>query len=301
MSLLSRLAGAFRPSRLDEDLEEEQRFHVEARTADLMRAGVPREEAELEARRQFGNRLRIRETSRDVRLIGWLESVVRDIQFGFRMLRKDPGVTAAAIVSLALAIGASTAAFSLVDALILRPLPVRDPRTLVYLTNPSDSPDAAQQETENDSFSYPLFRRLRDAVRGHADLFAVSYQGEQPVVFDGTGTEGKIEPQWVSGNTFELLGLQPELGRLLNRNDDLKPGAHPVAVISYTFWQRHFAGDPRALGRWFKLQEKQYQIVGVTQRGFTGFEPGVRTDVWLPTMMFTPEALESNGWQWMRI
>jgi len=301
MSLLSRLARAFRPSRLDEDLEEEQRFHVEARTADLMRAGVPREEAELEARRQFGNRLRIRETSRDVRLIGWLESVVRDIQFGFRMLRKNPGVTAAAIVSLALAIGASTGAFSLVDALILRPLPVRDPRTLVYLTNPSDSPDAAQQETDNDSFSYPLFRRLRDAVRGHADLFAVSYQGEQPAVFDGTGTEVKIEPQWVSGNTFELLGLQPELGRLLNRNDDLKPGAHPVAVISYAFWQRHFAGDPRALGRWFKLQEKQYQIVGVTQRGFTGFEPGVRTDVWLPTMMFTPEALESNGWQWMRI
>jgi putative ABC transport system permease protein len=301
MSLLSRLARAFRPTGLDADLEEEQRFHVEARVADLIRAGVPREEAELQARRQFGNRLRIRETSREVRLIGWLESVVRDIQFGVRMLRKNPAVTLAACVSLALAIGASTGAFSLVEALILRPLPVREPRTLIYLTNPSDSPDAAPQEAENAAFSYPLFRRLRDAVHGHAALFAISYQGEQPAVFDGTGTEIKITPQWVSGNTFELLGLRPALGRLLNRNDDAKPGAHPVAVISYGFWQRHFGGDPHALGRWFKVQEKQYQIVGVTQQGFSGLEPGVRTDVWLPTLMFTPEALESNGWQWMRI
>jgi predicted permease len=282
------------------DLEEEQRFHVEARAADLMRAGVPREEAELQARRQFGNRLRLRETSREVRLFGWLESVVRDVQFGLRMLRKNPAVTAAAIVSLALAIGASTAAFSLVDALILRPLPVRDPGTLVYLTNPPDSPDPAQQENEDDSFSYPLFRRMRDAVHGHADLFAMSYQDEQPAVFDGTGTEVKISPQWVSGNTFELLGLRPALGRLLNRNDDVKPGAQPVAVISYAFWQRHFAGDPRVLGRWFKLQDKQYQVVGVAQQGLTGFEPGVRTDAWLPTMMYIAP-LDKDGWQWLRI
>lgn len=302
MSLLSRLARAFRPSKLDVDLDEEQRFHVEARTADLMRAGAPREEAELQARRQFGNRLRLRETSRDVRLIGWLESVVRDVQFGMRMLRKNPGVTAAAIVSLALAIGASTAAFSLVDALILRPLPVRDPRTLVYLTNPPLSPDRAEQESEeNDAFSYPLFRRMRDAVRTHADLFAMSYQGERPAVFDGAQTEVKIMAQGVSGNAFELLGLRPALGRLLNRNDDVKPGAHPVAVISYDFWQRHFGGDPHALGRWFKLQGKQYQVAGVTQQGFIGFEPGVRTDAWLPTMMWMPEALDSNGAQWMRI
>ena len=131
-------------------------FHIESRIADLVAGGMTRNAAEATARRQFGNRLRLREESRDIKLLPWLDSLVRDVRLGARMLRKNRLVTAAAIVSLALALGACVAAFSLVDALILRPLPVHQPERLVYLTYPSTNPDMP----EDDVFSDPAFVRL---------------------------------------------------------------------------------------------------------------------------------------------
>src|SRR4051812_38703869 len=126
MSLLSRLANAVRSRRLDQELAEEQRFHLEARAAGYAREGIAPDDAARQARRRFGSPLQFRESSRDARLVRWLDSLVRDIRFGVRMLGKNRAVSAAAFVSLSLAIGACTSAFSLVDALILRPLPVRD-------------------------------------------------------------------------------------------------------------------------------------------------------------------------------
>ncbi len=306
MSWLARVIRVFHESKLDRDLADEQRFHVEARRDDLIRAGMSPDEATRAARLQFGNPLQLREHSRDARLVPWLESVVHDVQFGLRMLGKNLAVTVAAVVSLALAIGASTAAFSLIDALILRQLPVRDPERLIYLTFPSDDPNPGQKTQESDTFSYPLLRQMRDAARPQADLFAMGYQSERPVVFDrSTGTVEKAVTQWVSGDAFGIFGIQPALGRLLGPSDDLRPGAHPVAVVSYDFWQRRFGGDPHVVGRWFALegdsvQGEPFQIVGVAQAGFTGLEPGFRTDVWMPTMMFA-EAIEKNNWSWLRI
>ncbi len=306
MSWLARVIRVFHESKLDRDLADEQRFHIEARKEDLIRRGMSADEAARAARRQFGNPLQLREHSRDARLVPWLESVLHDIQFGLRMLSKNPAVTLAAVVSLALAIGSSTAAFSLIDALILRPLPVTDAARLVYVSYPSESPDPGQRQEDVDSFSYPLFRQMRDAALPQADLFAVGYQSEQSAIFNGTG--GRVEkviPQWISGNSFEILGIRPALGRLLSASDDLRPGAHPVAVLSYDFWQRRFGGDPHVLGQWFtrednSVQGEPFQIVGVAQAGFTGLEPGYRTDVWMSTMMFT-EAIDKSGWSWLRI
>src|ERR1700681_1132930 len=133
MSWLSRLVNVFRSDRLDRDLDAELQFHIEARTEELIARGLAPDDAAREARRPFGNRLLVREASREWKLFSWLESVLQDLRFGLRMLRKNSVVTAAAVFSLALAIGACAAAFSLIDAFFLRPLPVRDPSRLVFL------------------------------------------------------------------------------------------------------------------------------------------------------------------------
>src|SRR5262245_4676150 len=152
MSRWSRIINVFRSDRLDQDLDDEQRFHIEERADELESQGLSREAALEQAARQFGRRLQLRESSRDVKLMSWLDSLWRDLRFGQRLLRRDGVVSLAAIVSLGLAIGACTAAFSLVNAVILRKLPVRDPDTLVYLDRISKSDDAPSTPT----LSYPL-------------------------------------------------------------------------------------------------------------------------------------------------
>src|SRR6185503_4249537 len=143
----------FRSSGVDRALDEEMTFHIESRIADLVAGGMTRDAAEAMARGQFGNRLRLREQSHDVKLLPWLDSLVRDVRLGARMLRKNAVVTTAAVISLSLALGACVAAFSLVDALILRPLPVHQPERLIYLTVPGSNPEAP----DKDDFSDPVF------------------------------------------------------------------------------------------------------------------------------------------------
>src|SRR5688500_16672141 len=182
-----------------------------------------------------------------------LESIVRDIAFGLRVCRGSKAVTAAAVVSLSLAIGACTAAFSLIDALILRPLPVKDPEGLIYLglRAPGDERDGL-------SFNYPLFERLRAASRAHVRLFGMSDQRRLNATFDDAGGQPeRVYGQWISGDAFPLLGVQPALGRLLTPSDDLKPGQHAVAVLSHEYWSRRFGRNPDVLGRWLTIREKQ--------------------------------------------
>jgi predicted permease len=297
MSWLSRLMNVVRRDRLDQDLDEELQFHLAARAEDLRRRGMASGDAEEQARCQLGKTLLVRETSREIKLFPRLESVVQDVAFGLRLCRKNAAVTAAAVVSLSLAIGACTGAFSLIDALILRPLPVDQPERLVnavYRT-PGDDEDSA-------FFNYPLFERMREASRGQVQLFGMSFQSRREAVFDDSGGQPeKVYPQWISGAAFPMLGVKAALGRVLNESDDLKPGQHPVAVLSYDFWSRRFGRSPGVLGRWVRLREKQLQIVGVAEKGFTGVEPGTMTDVWAPNMMWGEEALVSRGWSWFRI
>jgi predicted permease len=294
MSWISRAANAFRGSRLDRELDDELRFHYESRVEELIREGRTLREAEREARRRLGNSLAYREAGRDIRLSPRLEALWKDARFGVRMLLKDSVVSAAALISLAVAIGACVAAFALIDAAILRPLPVRDPQSLVYLTYEIGNPSPAV------SFSYPMLQRLR-AAGAPVDLYAVSTQRFGTVVKFGSDESEKVHQQFVTGNFFSVLGLRPALGRLLTPDDDRVPGAHPVAVIGYRFWMRRFGGSAAVLGRRFTAGDKQFEIVGVAGKGFTGIESGVLTDIWVPTMMGQTAALGDWGWNWLRI
>jgi putative ABC transport system permease protein len=297
MSWLSRLVNVVRGSRLDRDLDEEIQFHLEARTDEFLRAGLSAEDARRRARQQFGNALLLRESSRDIKLIPRLDAILRDIGFAFRLSRRNKVVTGAAIISLSLAIGACAAAFALIDALILRPLPVDDPQSLIHLgvRAPADTRDGL-------SFNYPLFVELRNAGRAGVRLFAMSDQSRRDATFDDRGgaTE-KVYGQWISGDALTILGVKPALGRLLLPSDDVNPGQHPVAIVSYDFWTRRFGGRPDVLGRWVTIREKSLQIVGVTEQGFTGVEPGIRTDLWAPTMMWDERAISSPDTRWFRI
>ena len=225
-----------------------------------------------------------------------LESVFRDISFATRLWRRNKLVTGAALVSLSLAVGACTAAFSLIDALILRTLPVDDPRSLIYvaLRTPAETGDGL-------SFNYPLFREMRGASSAQVRLFALSDQAKRDAVFDDNGHAEKVYGQWVSGDAFAILGVQPALGRMLASTDDINPGQHPVAVLSYDFWTRRFDRNPDVLGRWVTIREKPLQIVGVAAKGFTGVEPGLMTDIWAPTMMWDDRAISDPDTRWFRI
>jgi putative ABC transport system permease protein len=302
MSWLSRLANAFRPSGVDRRLDDEMTFHIESRIGDLVAGGMTRDAAEALARRQFGNRLRFREQSREVKLLPWLDSLVRDVRLGARMLRRNALVTAAAILSLSLALGACISAFSLVDALILRPLPVHQPERVIYLTYPSTNPDMP----EDDVFSDPAFVRLRDAGRGRVELFAMAYPDQPRVTFDASSGEREtVRAQYVSGDAFERLGVGPAAGRVLTMQDDQRPGAHPFAVVSHAFWMRRFGGDPRIVGRWFVVhgsrEDRQLQIIGVTAKGFSGVEPGYSTDLWIPYAMQDPSTFGNSGYRALRV
>ncbi len=299
MSWLSRLMNVFRSSGIDRALDEEMQFHIEARADDLVAAGMTRDAAELAASRQFGNRLRLRESSRDIKLLPWLESVFKDIRFALRMLRKHIVVSGAAIASLTLAIGACLAAFSLVDALILRPLPVQDPDQLVYLTFPTYSSDSPL----GSSFSYPLFTKLREAEGDKIELFATSAENRRRATFSNAGQQEELRVRFVSGNAFPVLGVRPAAGRLLTPSDDSAPGGHAVAVLSHSFWRRRFGSDPAVVGTAFTLGEKQFEIVGIAHESFSGIEPGRLVDVWLPLTMYDASGFTFTNpeWNWFSI
>ena len=250
--------------------------------------------------RDIAPRLGARESSRAIKLLPWVESVFKDIRFALRMFRKHIVVTGAAIASLTLALGACLAAFSLIDALILRPLPVREPERLIYLTFPTYSAGSPI----GSNFSYPLFSRLRDAARNDVDLFAASSdENRRRVTFRNAEAEDEVRVQFVTGNAFSVLGVRPAVGRLLTPADDLTPSAHPVAVVSHSFWRRRFGGDPSVVGSAFTIGEKRLEIVGVAQESFTGIEPGRLVDLWVPVAMYDVDGFtftnkESN---WLKV
>src|SRR5262245_23104222 len=174
MSWISRLVNVWRHDRLTQDLDDEIEFHLRARSEEFRQAGMAPAEAGAQARRQFGNPLFVRDSSRDIKLPARLDSIFQDVRFGLRLFRKNAALTAAAVLSLSLAIGACTAAFSLIDALILRLLPVKEPQDLVYAlyVAPADSED-------REFFNYPLFERMRRERRDQIQLFGMSFQSQR--------------------------------------------------------------------------------------------------------------------------
>jgi predicted permease len=274
MSWLLRIANVFRAEKLDRDIDEELAAHLdEAREEGRDAADV---------RRSLGSPLKLRDEMHDAHVLAWLDSLRADAVYGWRRLAKSKVTTAAAILSLGLAIGACTAAFRLADALLWRPLPVAAPQELFSLGVAGTDMDGRPNITK--SFSYPTFTLLRDAARGNADLFVTAIAGKVDVSFAGAPTE-QAYLQYVSGSMFDTFALKPKLGRLLNASDDAHPGASPYAVISADYWQRRFSKDPAIIGRTFKYGESVFEIVGVVAPPFTGTEPGKMIDVFVPITM----------------
>ncbi|MGA8027308.1 MAG: ADOP family duplicated permease [Bryobacteraceae bacterium] len=277
-----------RRRQLEEELEKELNFHLDQHAADLITHGEDSMEARRQAALSSGGPEQVKESCRDARGTRWLEDLARDFRFGFRMLNKYRTASLAAIASLALAIGASTDAFALIDALVLRPLPLPDPNRLIdvaLVLPPFFSVDNVAHESE--VFSVPQYELLRTTAQPRADLFALSVSGAlQPAMFDDAGHMSEnIRAESISGAGFEILGVKPALGRLIKPDDDSLTDGHRVAVLSYAFWQRRFGSSPSVLGHWVTIGRKQFQIIGVSAAPFSGVQPGYLTDVWLPLYM----------------
>lgn len=302
MSWFSRLRNALNPRRLDADLDEEIRDHLERRAAALEQKGESAEEAGRQARLRFGNPTRLREESRNFRLWAGLEATLQDIRYGWRGMRRGPAFTATAVLSLGLAIGAITAIYSIVDAAILRPLPVSKPDQLFRLAYPAISEPGSPVRRESESFSYPTYQQFAAAVAPDARLAVFSYAGPAEVPrASSPGALVKVTRQFVSGNAFDMLGVRPALGRLFSPADDHMPGGSAVAVLSYEYWTRRFHRDPKVLGQMLEISGKPYEIVGVARRGFWGVEPGTFIDIWTPAATYNPHALTDLDWHWIRI
>ena len=288
MSLWSRMANVVRGDRLNREIDEELETHIEE--------AVAQGRDPVEVRRAFGSILRHREKSRDVRLVTWLESLRADAVFGWRQLNKTKVTSLAAILSLALAIGACTSAFRLIDALLLRPLPVSNPERLYDLSRQGIGPDGKPQTF--DGWAYPAFELMRAAVKDQADLFAVSYAEPVDLTYKSDEEIEKAYLQYVSGRMFTTLGMRPALGRVFSENDDLKPGGHPYALLSHDYWTHRFGQDPNVIGRTFRMGNEIYEIAGVAEAPFTGTEPGTMVDIFVPTMMHP--GVTHKDWTWHR-
>ena len=274
---IRRALAYFARSRHDDDLREEVEAHIDERRRSLIAEGLDPRDAAFEARRMFGNVTAIREETRDMRSFRPIDTLVQDVRYGLRLLRRSPVFTASAVGSLALGIGSAAAVFSLADTLLLRKLPVRAPEELV-LVRWTSGPESVfesltgtgkQTETEmsSTSFSRLAYDRTRTELAPQADVigFADLYRSNLAI-------DGKPEIAFahaVSGNYFNALGLRPAAGRLLVDSDDAR-GAQPAAVLGYDMWQRRFGGSHAVVGRPLVLNGVSFLVAGVMPKGFNG-------------------------------
>ncbi|QOY86594.1 ABC transporter permease [Paludibaculum fermentans] len=253
--------------------------------------------AEMAEPGELGNLTRVAEEGRAAWNWTWLEQLYRDAQYAFRTLRRNPAFTATAVLSLALGIGANTAIFSLVDALMLRWLPVRDPQALVQVKM-----GTSKSEFAGDTFSYAIVNALAE----ERTLFegVCGFSGTEFTI-GPVGSLSRVPGAWVTGAYYETLGLNPELGRLLTRTDD-QPGAAPAAVISDGYWSRQYARSPGVIGQTIPMNGKAVPIVGVSPAGFTGANVGSPADITiavaaLPSLQPVDEPLLGRGNYWLRV
>lgn len=275
MSLWSRISNAVRGERLNREIDEELQSHIE----DAIAAGRDPEEA----RRAFGCALHAREASHSIRVVGWLESLLDDISFGWRQLCRNKVASVAAVLSVALGIGCCVAAFRLIDALLWRPLPISGSERLYVLAR--EMTGFSGKPVEDNYWATPDFALMRDAVQIQADLIAISSADRTDITWSTDDEMEKAYVVYVSGNMFPLFGLEPALGRLLTPADDRGPGLSPCAVLSWDYWDHRFGGDPSVLGKSLHIGDQTFEIVGVGPRNFTGTEKGTVADVFLPVNM----------------
>jgi len=263
--LLPRFGGLFNKQRKDRELDEEIESHLQLHIEDNLRLGMTPDEARRQAMIKLGGIESTKEAYRDQRGLPMLETLWHDIRYGARMLRKNAGFTAVTVLTLALGIGANTAIFTVINTVLLRSLPVRDPNELVQVAVTSGSPHP------NYELSYPCYEQLRDGARGLSGLFAEGGVVIKDRLLIPNGRDPQTEfvrAQAVSGNFFSVLGVQALIGRTFTAEDDRAGRPQAVAVISHSFWLLRFGGDPSVVGRSVTFNGAPFTIVGFTPPGF---------------------------------
>ena len=291
-TLAARIRALFRRRSLDRELDAELRSHVQMALDRNLRQGMSPEQARRQALLELGGLEQTKQLYREARTLPFLDTLLQDLRFAFRMLRKSPGFTAVAALTLALGIGANTAIFSLIDAVLLRSLPVREPQRLVVfqwsaLHSPNTKgeysymscPPASVGGEHGCSFSYPMFHQFQSlqdtfsSVTGLCGNVGLNLRGNGPATF--------VQGEMVSGDFFETLGVGAAVGRTFGPSDDTL-GAPVVAVLGYGYWQSAFGGDPAAVGKTIWLNSVPVTIVGVAAKEFPSIDPARGRAIWLP-------------------
>ena len=293
-----KLQNLFRRDRSSQRLNDEFQFHLDQQIAENLGTGMSPAEARHAAMRSFGNATFLKEQTRDTWGWLWLEQMSQDLRYGFRSLRKSPLFTVVAVLTLAFGIGANTAIFSLMDQVLLQLLPVKHPEQLVLVAERGIR--FGDSWGDND-ISYPMYRDFRDGNQVFSGMFC-RYPTSVSLGY-GDRTD-RVAAELVSGSYFPVLGVTAVIGRTLTPDDDRVPGGHPVAMLSYSFWQNRFSSDPSIVGRQIVINGYTFTVVGVSQAGFEGVELGYKSKVFIPLMMqaqMTPRSdrLEARSLSWV--
>jgi len=260
---MSWMDGLFGKRKREKELEEEMRSHLEMAARERVERGVAEGEAASAVRREFGNLELVKETTRDAWGRGFLDRLMQDLQFGMRMLAKSPGFTAVAILTLALGIGANTALFSVVNGVLLNPLPYPHPEQLVWLAESKPNFDTG-------SISFPNFKDWR---KQNQTFSMMGISRGYSFSLTGAGEAEQLKAQFVSSDLLTLLNVQPVIGRLFTEGED-EIGASPIVIISDGFWNRKFGAARDILGKGLALDGRNYTIVGVIPTRCTGDPSG---------------------------
>jgi len=274
--------SVFRRSVMERDMADELSFHVDARAAALEASGVPPEEARRRARVEFGATESYKDECREARGLRLLDDLRADLRYAVRTLARTPAFAAMAIVSLALGIGANTVVFSVVNALVLKPLPIEQPERVFFV----------QAGPGHPTTSFPNYRDLRDRSVSFDGL--VGYR-ISPINLETGGAPVRTWGYLATGNYFDVLGVKPALGRFFHQADDVHAGEAPYAVLSFECWTGRFGGDRAVIGRTVRLNRTPFTIIGVAPQGFRGTEIFFRPDLWVP-MMMEPQIEVGNPW-----
>jgi predicted permease len=280
---LTKFGGLFRRKEITRDLVDEIRAHIDMQVKENLEAGMDPEEARHAAHRSFGNVALAQEDSRGVWLYRWFDDLGKDLRFGVRMLLKNRGFSAVAVISLALGFGLNTTIFTVVNAILLNPLPVRDVSRLVELDTVDTKTKVTQSNFAKLGMSFPNFEDYRRQNEVLTDVVAWL---ALPVTWSGGAEPRQVQASLVSANYFDVLGLVPAAGRFFFNDEDTKPNSNTVAVISYALWTNKFGSDPNVVGKTVILNATPYTVIGIAPRGFKGaISIGSSEQVWIPTSM----------------
>ena len=267
MSWFSRLRNQFRENAVSKEISKEMQFHLSEKVDDLIGAGMPPAAARREARRRFGSLAYQTERTRERDLIGWFDTATADIRYALRSLRSAPAFAAVAILSLGLGIGANTAIFSLINAVMLKSLPVSHPEELVAI-----------HRGEGSVLTNPLWEAIRDRQDTFSGVLAF---GSTDFNLTAGGEARRIDANWVSGDYFATLGVRPIAGRLIAKADDYR-GCPGTVVLSDAFWQSRYSGDPAVVGKSITLDGRAFEIIGVADPRFFGVSVGEHPQAFVP-------------------